>query len=226
MLRHRALVVDDAAPIDRRIDAALAMAADPAGAPLLIQLAAGNQIVYQLREAIGSVIFSNPDRTVRTAAAGYFSRPGGQPRTTAAGVAGLVGDASRGKIGFDGSCSTCHRRGAGSPGAEVGPDLSDAGRKFDRNGLIEAIVNPNAGIAFGFGAELFVTRRGESHIGFLQADAATISIRDGYGSVRTIPRDELDARVPLKGSLMPGPLALALSDQDVADIVAFLMEAR
>jgi putative membrane-bound dehydrogenase-like protein len=226
MLRHRALMVDDAAPIDRRIDAALAMAADPAGAPLLIQLAASNQIAYQLREAIGSVIFSNPDRSVRTAAAGYFSRPGGQPRTTAAGVAGLVGDASRGKIRFDGSCSTCHRRGAGSPGAEVGPDLSDVGRKFDRNGLIEAIVNPSAGIAFGFGAELFVTRRGESHIGFLQSDAVTISIRDGYGSVRTIPRDELDARVPLKGSLMPGPLALALSDQDVADIVAFLMEAR
>ena len=44
--------------------------------------------------------------------------------------------------------------------------------------------------------------------------------------MRTIPREELDARVPLKASLMPGPLALALSDQDVADIVAFLMEAR
>jgi putative membrane-bound dehydrogenase-like protein len=226
MLRHRALMVDDGAPIDRRIDAALAMAADPAGAPLLIQLAAANRIVYQLREAIGSVIFSNPDRTVRTAAAGFFSRPGGQSRTTSAGVARLVGDASRGKIGFDGSCSTCHRRGAGSPGAEVGPDLSDVGRKFDRNGLIEAIVNPNAGIAFGFAAELFVTRRGQSHIGFLQSEAATISIRDGYGVVRTIPREELEARVPLKASLMPGPLALALSDQDVADIVSFLMESR
>ena len=91
------------------------MAADPAGAPLLIQLAASNQIVYQLREAIGSVIFSNPDRSVRTAAAGFFSRPGGQPRTTASGVAGILGDASRGKLRFDGTCSTCHRRGAGSP---------------------------------------------------------------------------------------------------------------
>jgi putative heme-binding domain-containing protein len=226
MLRHRALVIDDAAPIDRRIDAALAMAADPAGAALLIQLAASNQIVYQLREAIGSVVFSNPDRSVRTAAAGFFSRPGGQPRTTTAGVTNIAGDATRGRIRFDGTCSTCHRRGPGSPGADVGPDLSDIGRKFDRNGLIEAIVNPDAGIAFGFGAELFVTRRGESHIGFLQSDAATISIRDGYGVVRTIPREELDARMPLKSSLMPGPLALALSDRDVADIVAFLMQSR
>ena len=226
MVKHRALVVDEAAPIDRRIEAALAMAADPAGAPLLIQLAAGNRIAYQLREAIGSIIFSNPDRSVRTAAAGFFTRPGGQPRATGGAVAGLAGDASRGQDRFDGSCSTCHRRGAGSPGADVGPDLSDIDRKFDRNGLIEAIVNPGAGIALGFDAALLVTRRGDARIGFLQSDAATISIRDGYGVVHTMRREEVEARVPLKSSLMPGPLELALSDQDVADIVAFLMQSR
>jgi putative membrane-bound dehydrogenase-like protein len=224
MLRLRALVVDEAAPIDRRIDAALAMAADPAGAPLLIHLASTNKIVYQLREAIGSVIFSNPDRSIRVAASGFFPRPGGQPRSTAAEVAELVGDPSRGKVRFDGSCSTCHRRGTGSPGAEVGPDLAEIHHKFDRNGLIEAIVNPNAGIAFGFGAEVFVTRSGASHIGVLQSDGVTISMRDGYGVVRTISRADLESRVPLKSSLMPGPLALALTDQDVADIVAFLMQ--
>ena len=51
-----------------------------------------------------------------------------------------------------------------------------------------------------------------------------MSIRDGYGRVRTFAREDLAARVPLKTSLMPDPLALALSEQDVADIVAFLMK--
>jgi putative heme-binding domain-containing protein len=87
-------------------------------------------------------------------------------------------------------------------------------------------VNPSAAIAFGFGAELFAARSGEAHIGFLQSEGATISIRDGYGRVRTLPRAELAARVPLKSSLMPDPLALALSEQDVADIVEFLMSGR
>ena len=90
--------------------------------------------------------------------------------------------------------------------------------------MVEAIVNPNAAVAFGFGAELFVTRRNEAHIGFLQADGPTVSFRDGYGRVRTLAREELAARVPLKTSLMPDPLALALSEQDVADIGAFLMK--
>jgi putative membrane-bound dehydrogenase-like protein len=221
MVEPRTLVVDDGAPIDRRIDAALAMANDPVGAQLLIQLASQNKVAYQLREAIGSVIFSNPDRTVRTAAAGFFARPGGQPRMTAGDVANRNGDPVRGEARFMGACSTCHRRGA-SAGAEVGPDLTDIDGKFDRNGLIEAIVTPGAAVAFGFGAELFVTRRSEPLIGFLQSEGATISIRDGYGRIRTIAADDLAARIPLKSSLMPDPLLLALTEQDVADVVAFL----
>ena len=222
MLEQRTLVLDDSAPIDRRIEAALTMANDSAGARLLLELAARNQVAYQLREAIGSVIFSNPDRSVRSAAAGYFARPGGKPRITVADAAGRRGDVARGAARFAGSCATCHRRGPASPGADVGPDLTDIDKKFDRNGLIEAIVNPSATIAFGFGAELFVIRRGEPAIGFLQSEGATVSIRDGYGRVRTIPAADLAARLPLKSSLMPDPLSLALTEQDVADIAAFL----
>jgi putative heme-binding domain-containing protein len=225
MLKRRTLVVDDGAPIDRRIEAALAMAGDPVGAQLLLQLAAQNTIAYQLREAIGSVIFSNPDRSVRTAAAGFFARPGGLPRMTAADVAGRSGDRGRGESRFMGNCSTCHRRGTAS-GAEVGPDLTDINRKFDRRGLIEAIVTPSAAIAFGFGAELFLTRNSEPAIGFLQSEGATISIRDGYGRVQTIAGGDLAGRIPLKSSLMSDPLALAPTDQDVADIVAFLVDRQ
>jgi putative membrane-bound dehydrogenase-like protein len=223
MLTRRTLVLEDGAPIDRRIEAALVMANDAAGAQLLIELAAQNKVAYQLREAIGSVIFGNPDRSVRSAAIGFFARPGGQTRMTVTDVANRSGDPGRGATRFAGTCSTCHRRGPATPGADVGPDLLDIGRKFDRNGLIDAILNPSAAIALGFGAELFVTRQSEPTIGFLQSEGATLSIRDGYGRVHTIPAGDLAARVPLKSSLMPDPLALALTEQDVADIAAYLM---
>jgi putative membrane-bound dehydrogenase-like protein len=221
MLTHRALVLDAAAPVDRRIDAALAMATDAAGGQLLLQLAAEGKVAYQLREAIGSVIFTNPDRSVRTAAAGYFQRPGGQTRITVADIIGRRGDAGRGQARFDVTCATCHRMGA--RGADVGPDLTAIDKKFDRAGLADAVLNPGAAIAFGFAAELFVTTRNEPHIGFLQADGETISIRDGYGRPVTLARASLAARVPLKASLMPDPLALGLTEQDVADVVAYLM---
>ena len=231
IIARRLLVLDAVAPIDKRIDAALAMARDPRGGLLLIQLAAQNAIAYQLREAIGSVIFSNPDRSVRTAAAGWFQRPGGQAPMTVNDVTGRTGDASRGEARFQASCSTCHPSttlgtGRDGVGVSVGPDLTDISKKFDRAGVVEAIVNPNAAIAFGFSAELFVTLGSEAHIGFLQADGPTVSMRDGYGRVRTFARENLAERVPLKTSLMPDPLALALSEQDVADIAAFLMKDR
>jgi putative membrane-bound dehydrogenase-like protein len=226
VLAHRAVVTDDSAAIDRRIEAALAMATDPAGAQLLIHLAAQNKVAYQLREAIGSEIFTNPDRSVRSAASGFFARPGGQPRLSVADVAKRGGDAARGQIRFMTTCSTCHRSGPSTSGPEVGPDLTAIDTKFDRSGLIEAIVNPSAAIAFGFGAELFITTRNEPTIGFLQSEGATIAIRDGYGRVHGVAKEDLAARVPLKSSLMPDPLALALTEQDVADIVAFLMKGR
>lgn len=147
---------------------------------------------------------------------------------TVASVTARAGDATRGEMRYyAASCATCHR--IGSAGADVGPELTEIAKKFDRPGLVEAIVSPNAAIAFGYGAELFVlgngTRRQEPHIGFLLSDGPTVSLRDGYGRVLSFAREDVESRVPLKSSLMPDPLALALTEQDVADIAAFLMTA-
>ena len=76
ILTHRALVLDADAPIDRRIDAAFAMARDADGGQLLIQLAAENQLASTLREAAGAVIFTNPDRGVRDNRGRTVSAPG------------------------------------------------------------------------------------------------------------------------------------------------------
>jgi putative heme-binding domain-containing protein len=221
ILPLRATVLDADAPIDRRIDAALAMAKDALGGQILVQLAAENRLASTLREAAGSIIFASPDRSVRAAAVGLFPRPGGPPRMTVADVAGRAGDAGRGQVRVAAACAVCHR--VGNAGAGVGPDLSEIDKKFDRAGLIDAIVNPNAAVAFGYGAEVFVTRAGQPHLGFLEADGPTVSLRDGYGRTLSFAREDIAARVPLKSSLMLDPLALALGEQDVADIVAFLM---
>ena len=136
ILPLRALVLDGDAPIDRRIDAALTMAKDADGGQLLIQLAAENRLASPLREAAGSVIFSNPDRSVRAAAAGLFPRPGGPQRMTVGDVIARAGDAARGQVRFAAACSTCHR--VGTAGADVGPELTDIHKKFDRAGLVDA----------------------------------------------------------------------------------------
>jgi putative membrane-bound dehydrogenase-like protein len=226
MAAHQAIALDEAAPIDRRIDAALAMATDVIGGRMLLQLAAGNQLPYQLREAAGSAIFANPDRSVRAVASGYFQRPGGSAANGVGvnDVAARKGNRERGEARFAGACATCHR--AGPSGADIGPELTEIRRKFDLLDLVDAIVRPNGTIAFGFGTELFVTSSGQTHLGVLQADGDVITVRDGYGRRVSFPREQLARRVPLSSSLMPDPLALALTAQDVADIAAFLMSPK
>lgn len=221
LLAHRALVVDRDAPIARRIEATLALAQSAPGGRILIALAAENRLPYQLREAAGSLMFMNPDRSVRAAASGYVPRPGGQAPMRVEAVTGLTGDRARGQARFVSACTTCHRHG--ETGAEVGPDLTAIQTKFDRPGLIEAIVQPNAGIAFGYAAEVVVADEHDPQIGFLQADGSTVTIRDGHGQLLTFARDRVVRRLPLAASLMPDPVALGLTAQDVADIVAHLM---
>ena len=119
-------------------------------------------------------LFPDPDRRRRALRAFFHCVVRDAHRFGASHVAGRAGDRSRGEARFIATCSTCHRRGE-TPGATVGPDLADVDRKFDRNGLIEAIVSPGAAIAFGYGAELFVTTKNEPAIGFLQSEGATMS---------------------------------------------------
>ncbi|MBA2353212.1 MAG: c-type cytochrome, partial [Acidobacteria bacterium] len=223
MLEQRTTVVDATAPIDRRIDAAIAMARTRAGGLFLIQLAADRGLDSALRDAVGSVIFASADRGVRTAAAGYFRRPGDELPMSITDAAGRNGDPARGQQRYQAaSCGTCHR--LGGAGGEVGPDLTEIHRKFERVSLIDAIVNPTAAIATGYDAELFVSRQQGPNLGMLLSDGATITIRDDYGRTIVLPRDDLAARVPLKSSLMPDALTLALTDQDVADIAAYLLQ--
>ena len=68
---------------------------------------------------------------------------------TVAEVTKLTGDASRGQVRFDGTVFDLPSRRVPA-GADVGPELTAISKKFDRAGLIEAIVNPNAAIAFGY----------------------------------------------------------------------------
>ncbi len=223
-LRSRLLDAD--APISARIEAALALARDADGGQHLVQLATEKKIGGPLREAIGSVIFVNPNRSVRAAAVGLFPRPGGQPAMSIPEVTARSGDPARGRTRFlTAGCGTCHRV-AGMSDTEVGPDLTDIDKKLDRQNLIEAIANPGAAIAFGYAAEAVVSRAGRSHLGMVLADGPTLSIRDGYGRVATLPRDEVEARVAIRSSLMPDPLALGMTPQDVADIAAFLLAPR
>ena len=110
---------------------------------------------------------------------------------------------------------------------DVGPNLTQIKNKFQREALLDAIVNPNAGIVFGYEAWLITTKSGDSFFGFLVADGAqAVVIRDLRGIKHTIPTTTIVSRKKQPSSLMPEPSSLGLTDQNLADIAAYLMGGK
>src|SRR5438876_1178728 len=80
------------------------------------------------------------------------------------------GDANRGRFLFASEqrtvCSKCHS--VDGKGDKAGPDLSAIGDKFPRRELIDAILEPSAAIAVGYGATIVETKDGDEFSGIIK----------------------------------------------------------
>ena len=137
-------------------------------------------------------------------------------------IAALTGNERTGQALFRTVCATCHRHK--QLGNDVGPELTQIHQKFDKNALLDAILNPSAGIAFGYDPWLVTTKTGQTYYGFLVSDGEqSVVIKGVTGQRHTIPADKIASRRQYKTSLMPNPESMGLKPQQVADLTAFLL---
>ena len=147
----------------------------------------------------------------------------GSTNPAIAQIAMLTGDERNGRTIFRANCTSCHRHG--QQGADIGPDLTKIHQKFDRNGLLDAILYPNAGIAFGYEPYMIMTKTGQTYYGFLVSDSEeSVVIKGIKGIKHTIPVSKISSRRQYKNSLMPDPNALGLNQQQLADLAAYLLK--
>jgi putative heme-binding domain-containing protein len=134
------------------------------------------------------------------------------------------GDLVRGKALFFGEqlkCSTCHRvRGEGG---DIGPDLSNLTHR-DAASVLRDIREPSATIHPDFVAYNVVPKNGEALHGFIRAhgdDAVRVVAADGKET--PVRRADIGAIKAGAVSLMPEGLLAASSEQDVRDLLSFLL---
>jgi quinoprotein glucose dehydrogenase len=117
-------------------------------------------------------------------------------------------------------CTRCHA--IEGTGADVGPNLTRIASTLTREQLLEALLDPNARIAPGFGTVGITLKNGERLDGTLRSETATdVVLLVGTPPVeRRIANTEIAQRTnPV--SAMP-PFGLILKPRDIRDLVEFL----
>jgi putative heme-binding domain-containing protein len=123
------------------------------------------------------------------------------------------------------SCSKCHRI-AGQGGA-VGPDLSTASKKFSVKDMLEAIVEPSKAISDQYGSQQVLTTEGQSYVGRAVTIGEEVYIYtiDADAKPVVIAKADVEQMKESKVSQMPVGLLDLLNEQEVRDLMAYLMSA-
>ena len=123
------------------------------------------------------------------------------------------------------SCGKCHRM-SGEGGA-IGPDLSTAGKKFSVSDMLDSILEPSKVISDQYGSMQVVTTSGQSYNGRVVEVEKTFYIHTADADAKPIvlTHDDIEDIQPSAVSQMPSGLIDSLSDEELKDLIAFLMAA-
>ncbi|HEX7377391.1 MAG TPA: PVC-type heme-binding CxxCH protein [Pirellulales bacterium] len=136
----------------------------------------------------------------------------------------LAGSAQRGAAVFEKRCAMCHR--LADVGHVVGPDLSALSDRSPR-ALLTAIFDPSRAVEAKFLNYTAITQTGVTYTGMLALESGnSITLLAADGKTVSLVRDELEALAGSNKSLMPEGLEKDLSQQDTADLLAYLSGFR
>jgi putative membrane-bound dehydrogenase-like protein len=135
-----------------------------------------------------------------------------------------AGEATRGGQVFDRLCATCHK--IGERGHAVGPDLT-ATQFREPESLLTHIIDPNRSVKPGDVQYIVGDQSGRIFSGLVASETATsLTLRRAGGAEDTILRSQIEAISSTGKSLMPDDFSSRLTQDDAADLVAFLLQAR
>ncbi len=218
------VMLDAKAPEALRLDAVRALAHSEAGAQALLELARAGGFPETLKPAAATALAASPWPAVKDEAARLLppTASAGQSIPSLAEALALRGDVARGEKVFFGAaaCASCHQ--VNGRGVDFGPGLSEIGDKFAAEALYAAIVEPNAGISFGYEPWQITLRNGAA-VGFIASETDDeLTVKAPGNIITRYRKSDVTARDRIPGSLMPPGLLAATNAQEVADLLVYL----
>jgi len=193
--------------------------------PLLQAIESGVIPANQIPFARRATLLRSADPQVKELAAKLFggASPDARQEVIAKYQAALSmkGDVSRGRKVFETSCATCHR--VGDLGKDVGPNLATI-RQWSPEQVLINILDPNREVAPNFIGYTVETRDGRTMDGIIADEsAASLTLKRADGLADTVLRRDI-AQLSGSGlSLMPEGVEAAVTVEQMADLIAFLL---
>jgi putative heme-binding domain-containing protein len=124
------------------------------------------------------------------------------------------------------ACFRCHM--IEGRGRAIGPDLTMIGHSQTREHVLESILDPSREIAPLFTLWTITTKSGQRIDGMLlRRDGQAMEVYvDASGQEIKVPENTIIDRKIRKESLMPTGLVQGMTDQELRDLVAMLMQKR
>jgi putative heme-binding domain-containing protein len=122
-------------------------------------------------------------------------------------------------------CSKCHQ--VNGQGVDFGPNLSEIGTKLAKEAIYEAILDPSAGISFGYEAWQMELKNGDEAYGLIVSETGDeLTLKAVGGVTTTYPKTEITKRTRQKLSIMPAGLEQGMSPGDLVDLVEYLASLK
>jgi len=135
-------------------------------------------------------------------------------------------DFEHGKRSFAAArCIVCHRYG--DDGGATGPDMTQAGGRFQVKDVVEAIVDPSKVVSDQYKASIVQTSDGKVVTGRIvnESPEKLVMITDPEDATKfvEIQRSNIDEIIPARESLMPKALLDQLNEREVLDLIAYTL---
>jgi putative membrane-bound dehydrogenase-like protein len=212
-----------------RREAARAIGGSYNGEDRTLELLKNNKFSEELKAAAVSGVSNAWRKSVRTEAANYLggtaAAASGKTMPNLSELLKMKGDAKNGQAVFSRTCSSCHQ--VNGQGMDFGPKLSEIGSKLPREAQYISILHPDAGISFGYEGYIIKMKDGSTNVGIIASRTETdIDLKQPGGTTMKLKTKDVASMKQMDSSMMPSGLENAMSTQELADLVEYLMTLK
>ena len=201
------------------------------GASALLELARDQNLPEDLRPIVSSELNGVRWENLKTQAVELLPLPKTQNAHSLPPIAELIklkGDPQNGAAVFRRDtvgCLKCHQ--VNSEGVDFGPNLLEIGTKLAKDAIYESILDPSAGVAFGYEAWQIDLKNGDDALGLIVSETPDeIALKAVGGLVTRYKKADIARRTKQKLSIMPAGLEQTMTRDELVDLVEYLSSLK